>query len=217
MPKEKDPQEDALEKVAQSSIESAARNAEPGDKSSGGSEARSAVDRVMGSTDRDRVMGGLERIREILLGDILAELERRLARIDSQLANRTSELHQDARHRTDVLEAHVRKEVDALSARVHQDNHEVNEAVRNLRHEQREAIAQIEQRLTRTEERVDASITHLERETRQQLLDQAKSFLNELERVRHQLRSAIVRELGLEPAPLEEGSEHATGTWTAPH
>lgn len=218
MPKEKDPQGAALENVTQSSIDNAARNAEPGgDKSSAGPEARSVADRVLGSTDRDRVLGGLERIREILLGDILAELERRLVRIDSQLANRTSELHQDARHRTDVLEAHVRKEIDALSVRARQDNHEVNDAIRNLRHEQREAIAQIEQRLTRTEERVDGSIARLERETRQQLLDQAKSFLNELERIRHQLRSAIIRELGLEPAPLEEGGEHDAGTWDASH
>jgi tetrahydromethanopterin S-methyltransferase subunit G len=217
MPKEKDPQDTALEKVTQSPIESAARNAESGDKPSAGWEARSGLDRVLGANDRDRVLGGLERIREILLGDILVELERRLARIDSQLANRTSELQQDARHRIDVLEAHVRKEIDALSARAGQDNHELNDAIQRLRFDQRAEIAQIEQRLTKIEERVDTSITRLERETRQQLLDQSKSFLNDLERVRHQLRSAIVRELGLEPAPLEEGGEHDTSTWTAPH
>jgi len=205
MPKEKDSQGTALEKVTQSPIETVARSAEPGERPSTGSEARSGADRLLGGSERDRVLGGLERIREILLGDILAELERRLARIDSQLANRTSELHQDARHRTDVLEAHVRKEIDALSARAGQDNHELNDAIRILRQDQREAIAQIEQRLTRIEERVDTSIARIERDTRQQSLDQAKSFLNELERIRHQLRSSIVRELGLEPAPLEEG------------
>jgi DNA repair exonuclease SbcCD ATPase subunit len=210
MPKEKDTQVEALEKGTAAPRESAARPADAGDKPGAGLEARSGA-------ERDRVLGGLERIREILLGDVLAELERRLARIDSQLAHRTSELHQDARHRTDVLEAHVRKEIDALSARAGQDNREANDAVRNLRHEQREAITQIEQRLTRIEERVDASIARIERETRQQLLDQAKSFLDELERVRHQLRSALVRELGLEPVPLEEGGEHAGGAWAAPH
>lgn len=206
MPQEKDREGAALDKVT-SPLEGADRNAE----------ARSGAERLLGSTERDRVLGGLERIREILLGDILAELERRLARIDSQLANRTSELHQDARHRTDVLEAHVRKEVDALSTRAVQDNRDLNDAIRNLRDEQREAIAQIEQRLKRNDDRVDASIARLERETRQQLLDQAKSFLDELERVRHQLRSAIVRELGLEPGPLEEGGEHAAGAWAGAH
>jgi tetrahydromethanopterin S-methyltransferase subunit G len=217
MPTDKDMQVTALEAVTQSPIQSAARNAGSGDKPSAGLEARSGADRVLASTDRDRVLGGIERIREILLGDILTELERRLARIDSQLANRASELHQDARHRTDVLEAHVRKEIDALSARAGQEHHEVNDAIRALRREQHEVIAEIEQRLARVEERVEASIARLERESRQQLLDQAKSFLNELERVRHQLRSAIIRELGLEPAPLEEGGEHEAGTWVSPH
>ncbi len=184
MPREKDTQGAALEKVTSSPAESVARHADSEDRSGAGSEARGA----------DRVLGGLERIREILLGDVLAELERRLARIDSQLANRTSELHQDARLRTDVLEAHVRKEIEAVSARA----------------------AQLEQRLARVEERMEAQVARIERESRQQLLDQAKSFLDELERVRHQLRSAIVRELGLEPGTLEEGSPH-DGAWAAPH
>lgn len=165
----------------------------------------------------ERMMGGLERVREILLGDILAELERRLARIDNQLANRTSELQLDARHRTDVLDAHVRKEVDALSTRAAHDSHELGDSIRVLRREKDEAFAQIEQRFARLEERLETSIARMERDARQQLLDQAKTFLNELERVRHQLRSAIIRELGLEPAPSEERGEHDGGTWTAPH
>jgi hypothetical protein len=203
MPNEKDMEVAALEKVAQAPMEGTARQAE----------TRSGT---------DRVLGGLERIREILLGDILVEIERRLARIDSQLSNRTRELQQDARHRTDVLEAHVRKEVDALSMRVGQDNREVNDAIRSLRGDLRDSMAQIEQRIARIEDRLEASITRVEREARQQLLDQAKSFLNELERVRHQLRSALVRELGLEPAPLEpapleEGGEHDPGAWTTSH
>jgi len=217
MPTEKEMQVATLDPVAQSPIATAARNAGPGDKSSASPEARGGADRILGGTDRDRVLGGLERIREILLGDVLAEFERRLARIDSQLTNYSSELHQDVRHRTDVLEAHVRKEIDALSARAGQNYHEVSDAIRTLRREQREAIAQIEQRLAGVEERVDDSLARLERESHQQLLDQTKSFLNELERVRHQLRSAIIHELGLEPAPLEEGGEHEAATWAAPH
>lgn len=216
MPQEKDRQVAAPDKVMPPTA-AADRHAETGGKPDAGSEARSGVERVLAGTDRERVLGGLERIREILLGDILAELERRLARIDSQLANRTSELHQDARHRTDVLETHVRKEVDALTTREAQDNREVNDAIRSLRDEQREAYAQLEQRLKRNDDRVDALIARLERETRQQLFDQAKSFLDELERVRHQLRSAIARELGLEPAPLEEGGEHVAGAWAGHH
>jgi hypothetical protein len=220
MPNEKDRNAAALEKATQATpppAESVARQGEGGDRPGAAPEVRGAAERALSGADRDRVLGGLERIREILLGDILGELERRLARIDSQLANRTSELHQDARHRNDVLEAHVRKEVEALSARVGQENREVNDAIRNLRREQRDALAQLDQRLAQIDDRVSAAIARIEHETRQQFLDQAKSFLNELERVRHQLRSSLVRELGLEPAPLEEGGEHEAGAWSTPH
>jgi len=186
----------------------AARRAETGDKLTAAAEARSGP---------EPMLGGLERIREILLGDVLAEIERRLARIDSHLANRTTELQQDARRRTEVLDAHVRKEVDALSARAEHDLHEASDAIRTLRHDLRELIAQLEQRLARLEDRVEASSARVEREIRQQLLDQAKTFMDELERARHQIRSALVRELGLEPAPFEEGGEHGTGGWIAPH
>lgn len=207
MPNEKEAQVAALEKTPQAPMGGAARRAETGDRASAELESRVGA---------ERVLGGLERIREILLGDVLVELERRIARIDSQLANRASEVQLDVRHRTGVLEAYVRKEIDALSARVGQGR-ETNDAVRSLRGEVREAIAQLEQRLAGIEDRLDASIARLEREVRQQLLDQAKSFLNELERARDQLRAALVRELGLEPPPLDEGGEHEAGAWATPH
>jgi DNA anti-recombination protein RmuC len=208
MPNEKETQVAALEKTAQTPMGGAARRAETGDRASADPDPRSGA---------DRVLGGLERVREILLGDVLVELERRIARIDGQLGNRASEVQLDVRHRTGVLEAYVRKEIDALSARAGQAGREVNDSIRSLRDELREAIARLEQRLAGIEDRLDASIARLEREARQQLLDQSKSFLDELERVRDQLRSALVRELGLEPAGLDEGGEHDAGAWTTPH
>lgn len=164
-------------------------------------------------TDRS---GGLERIREILLGDILVEVERRLARLDRFIANRSNELQQDVRSRTGVLEAHVRKEVESVSARASHDSSELGGIVRAQGKEHRDAVARLEQRLSQIEDRLDGQIARVERETREQVLAQAKSFIDELERVRNQLRASLVRELGLAPDPLEEGGEHA-GAWPASH
>jgi hypothetical protein len=199
----------AEQKEAQASPEPAPsprqrRNA-TGDHATDSSESRQATDHG----------AGLDRIREILLGDILVELERRLTRLDSYIANRSAELQHDVRHRTDVLEAHMRKELDALSAREAHDSGETQSLLRSVRGENRDALGQLEQRVVRLEDRLEASIARVERESREQLLAQAKSFLEELERVRNQLREALVRELGLEPVPFEEG-EHA-GTWAASH
>lgn len=199
----------ADQKEAQASAEPAPsprpRPAGAGDKPTDTSESRHSTDNG----------AGLERIRDILLGDIFVEIERRLARLDSYIANRSTELQHHVRHRTDVLEAHMRKELDAIAAREAHDSGEAQSLIRSLRSENRDALGQLEQRLARLEDRVEASIARVERESREQLLAQAKSFLEELEHARNQLRAALVRELGLEPEPLEEG-EHA-GTWAASH
>jgi hypothetical protein len=61
---------------------------------------------------------GIERVREILFGEILAELEHRLAKLESYITSRSTDIQHDARQRADVLEAHLKKEVDAMEARI---------------------------------------------------------------------------------------------------
>lgn len=158
--------------------------------------------------------GGLDRIREILFGDILTELEQRLARADHHVTTRTQELKEDARRRTDVLEAHMRKEAEASSSRAARQLGELTESIRSLRNEHRDALAAIEQRLSRIEDRIEASIARVEREAREQLLEQAKLFLDQLEQTRQQLQATLARELGLDAA---QGTESEPDTWSAPH
>ncbi len=165
----------------------------------------------------ERVVEGLERIREILLGDVLAEIERRISRIDQLITSRTTELQHDARRRTDVLDVHVRKELDALSNLVATDSREVNDAIRTVARQHREANAVLEQRLGQLEDRFEGTLARIERDSRQQLLDQSNWFLNEIERVRQDLRSTLIRELGIDRVITEEGSEHEAGPWPAPH
>jgi hypothetical protein len=162
------------------------------------------------AADMDFNANGLDRIREILLGEILAELERRLMRLDSLIANRSSELQHDMRVRTDALEAHIRTELDALITRSTRDNSDVGGAIRALRTEQHEVYAELEKRLSHVEARLEESTARVERELRAQLLNQAKSFFEELELVRDQMRSALIGELGLEPEVFssEDRPEH---------
>lgn len=158
----------------------------------------------------------IEHIREILVGDIVIEIERRLARLEHLIANRNSELQHDVRNRTEILEAHVRKEMETLGTRVVHDNGELNAAIRALRAEHRNEHTQLEQRLSRIEDRIEVSIARVEREARDQLLAQAKTFIEELERVRIQLRTSLASELGGSAEPFEQEGEHAD-PWPAPH
>lgn len=111
----------------------------------------------------------------------------------------------------------MRKEAEAMSSRAARQIGEVTEAIRTLKSEHRDALAQLEQRLTRLEERIEASVARVERDAREQLLDQAKLFLDQLEQTRQQLQSAVARELGLDAAQLDQGTEGEPDTWPAPH
>jgi hypothetical protein len=154
--------------------------------------------------------GTLEQIREILFGAIHRDLERKLARADAQLASRAAEIDQEIRRRTDILEAHVRDEVEALAARVEKQNQTISEAVGGAARESRSTSSALEQRMARLEE----SFGRIQRDLRQQMLEQAKSFLDELHRVRGDLAALIEREYeGYRPetGPGAEDEHHAPG------
>src|SRR5262245_61291037 len=122
----------------------------------------------------------LEQIREIVVGAIQRDLERKLTRVESHLSTRITELQQEARRRTDVIETHLRKETDALSARVEKDLVEIKEALRGLSRDHRETSGAVGQRVAKLEE----TVSHAQQELRSQILDQAKSFMDEMQRMR---------------------------------
>jgi hypothetical protein len=120
---------------------------------------------------------GLEQIREIVVGDFERDVERRLARIEGSLA----EVPQEARRRMEVIEAHLRKEIEALSGRAGTETVDTRDAVHAL-----------EQRMTKLED----MIAKQQQALRQEILDQAKLFLDELHGLRAELTELVDRELG---------------------
>jgi len=143
---------------------------------------------------------GLEQVREILFGPMYRELERGLLRLDAHLATRARDLEEQSRRRTEVLELHLKNETAAISARLDRELSELGEGLRKLGREQREVIASVEQKLAKLEE----SGARNDRELRQQQLEQAKSFLDEVQRLRKDLFTTLQQELGLSE---REGAE----------
>jgi phosphoglycerate-specific signal transduction histidine kinase len=172
----------------------------------------------MGTSGRAELEGGtglaqatvansLEQVREILFGPQHRELARRLARMDAHLTAHGEELRSEARRRLEALEHHVNKECEALSAALESQRAAQVEAQSSAAREARDAVAQLEQRVKRLEEIHVRS----QREFRQQLLDQAKSFIDEVQRLRDELGTALEREIllahGTPELPAGEPSE----------
>lgn len=143
---------------------------------------------------------GLDQIREILFGPMVRELERGLLRLDAHLSTRARDLEEESRRRTEVLELHLKHETAAISARLDRELSELGDALRKIGREHRDAIAGVEQKLAKLEE----SGARNDRELRHQLLEQAKSFLDEVHRLRKELFVTLQQELGLAEA---EGAE----------
>jgi hypothetical protein len=160
----------------------------------------------VGARTEEAGHAGLDQIREILFGPMYRELERGLLRLDAHLATRARDLEEQSRRRTEVLESHLKNETAAISARLDRELSELGESLRKIGREQREAIAGVEQKLAKLEE----SGARNDRELRHQLLDQAKSFLDEVQRLRKELFATLQQELGLVE---REGAEdlHETG------
>lgn len=135
---------------------------------------------------------GIEQVREILVGAIHRDLEQKLVRLESRVLARVAESLQEARRRMDVVELHLRTDSEKLTARVTAELAEIRESLRAITRDQRETTSQIELRIAKLEE----TLARGQHELREQMLDQAKTFIDELGRAREELTDRMSRELG---------------------
>jgi hypothetical protein len=148
---------------------------------------------------------GLEQVREILYGPQNRNFARRLARTDARISAQAEELGSEMRRRLEVLETHVHKESEALIALMDNQESTQTETLNTLARESREAIALLEQRVKKLEE----GIARAHRDFGQQILDQAKVFIDEVRRMRHELRTAFEHELAAVQDEVDETAEPA--------
>jgi DNA anti-recombination protein RmuC len=163
------------------------------------------------TSDRDgngrlqgQVNASLEQVREILFGAPFRDLERKLLRVDSHLASEAEELRKEMRRRLGVLETHVQRESEALAARFEAERTAHAEALAAANRDARDSVVALEQRVTRMEE----ALARAQRELRQQILDQAKSFLDETRQARDEMSAKWEREIAAitDPTDAEESS-----------
>jgi hypothetical protein len=165
-----------------------------------------AIALIVGMGASNELRDGIDQVREILVGAVQRDLERRLGRIEAHLSARMAEVQQEARRRTDVIEAHLRREVDTISSRFEAELTELRDSLRATSRDHRETISATEQRLGKLEE----SVVRAQHDLRKEILDQAKGFLDEIHRTREELGATLERELGaleIEPAEAREAGE----------
>jgi hypothetical protein len=135
----------------------------------------------------------LEQVRELLFGETRRALEQNLARLEEQFTVQAEEALQQTRKWLDLVETHLAREVEGLGGRIQKERTAQSEALRGTAEELHKAVTALEARAARLEE----SITRAQRDLRQQMLEQARAFLDEVHRVRAEVVAMLDREFAL--------------------
>lgn len=111
--------------------------------------------------------GNLDKVRDILFGSQMRDLDRRFAKVEERLSRETAEMREDLRRRMDALEQFVRAEIDTLVARLKSEHDDRTESVTGVSRDLQAASAAFDRKLGA----LDDSLARAQRELRQQMLD----------------------------------------------
>ena len=134
----------------------------------------------------------LDKVRDILFGSQLREVERRFSRLEERLVKETSDLKDDVRKRLDALELYIRNETESLASQIRAEHDQRVEANGSLSRELRETAGTIERRISS----VDEQSSKAQRELRQQMLEQHQRLSDDIRQKIDEVFAAMARETG---------------------
>jgi seryl-tRNA synthetase len=134
----------------------------------------------------------LDKVRDILFGSQIREMDRRFSRLEERLVKETADLKDDVRKRLDELELYMRNEADSLSGRIRTEQDHRVESADNLARDLRETAASIGRRLSG----LDEQLSKTQRELRQQMLEQHQRLSDDIRQKMDDVFAALARETG---------------------
>ena len=134
----------------------------------------------------------LDKVRDILFGSQLREMDRRFSRLEERLVKETADLKDDMRKRLDALELYMRNEAEALAGRIRTEQDQRVEAGDNLSRDLRETAGAIGRRLSG----LDEQLSKTQRELRQQMLEQHQRLSDDIRQKIDDVFAALARETG---------------------
>jgi hypothetical protein len=132
----------------------------------------------------------IDKVRDLLFGSQLRELDRRFARLEERLVKETNQLREDMQVRLEALEIYARRETDSLADQVRAEHQDRVDAHGNLARELQETSKSLERRTTALDEQSSKG----QREIRQQLLEQHQRLTDDVRRRTDELLATLTRE-----------------------
>ena len=132
----------------------------------------------------------LDKVRDILFGGPLRDVERRFTRLEERLAKDTSDLRTEMRQRLDTLESYLKSEVESLAGAIRAERDSRGEAVSTVVGELRETGRGFERRAAA----IDEQMAKGQRELRQQMLEQYHRLSEDARQKMEEVLATIARE-----------------------
>ena len=132
----------------------------------------------------------LDKVRDILFGGPLRDVERRFTRLEERLTKDTSDLRAEMRQRLDALESYLKGEVESLAEAIRAERDGRGDAVAAIAGELRETGRGFERRAAALDEHMAKG----QRELRQQMLDQYHRLSEDTRQKMEDVLATIARE-----------------------
>lgn len=148
-----------------------------------------SLDRQQTTTNEQNSSNNLEKIRDILVGGQMREVEKRFARLEDRLTKLSYDLRDDLNRSLTSLETFVKKEIESLNDRFLTESTERGGAVKTLSLELKALSDFSWQKLNQLDEQGTKNL----RELRLQLLDQSKALSEEIRQKHQELTEVVER------------------------
>ena len=134
--------------------------------------------------------GNLEKVRDILFGNQMREVDRRFLRLEERLLKETRDLKDDIKRRLDALEAHANRETETLAGQIRQEHGERIEGHARHARELADTAGAFERRTSA----IDEQLAKGHRELRQQMLEQHQRLSDDIREKIDEVLAALARD-----------------------
>ena len=132
----------------------------------------------------------LGKVRDILVGSQMRELDKKFSRLEERLVKECSDLRNETRKRLDTLENYIKEEADSLSFRAKNEQVKRDEAVKAINEEQRKLAESLEQKM----DEIDEQASKTQRELRQQIFSQSQTLHDDIRQKYEEIVTLLERE-----------------------
>ncbi|MCJ8279074.1 MAG: hypothetical protein MJK14_03805 [Rivularia sp. ALOHA_DT_140] len=132
----------------------------------------------------------LSKVRDILVGSQMRELDKKFSRLEERLVKECSDLRNETRKRLDTLENYIKEETDSLSLRTKNEQVKRDDAVKAINEEQRKLSESLEKKMAE----IDEQASQTQRELRQQIFSQSQTLHDDIRQKYEEIVALLERE-----------------------